>query len=600
MTAQDVPTAHWVALDGYMRTVLSVCRHLWAQFNIALIVMGVVLMILSTLLLWGIWSTISSKTDEWESWAGQLLHNSLYSSGVAAAIGLLSIPWRSKLGLDIFQPVIFSATLAAVLAGLVRAPPRISFAHLKSLPLPMILHAAAFASNSFVVWEDHIITFLLLSTIIPSVLTGLSAPTSRLRYRILGFSGLFAVCVRLMAISTVCREEQQPNCHVTFYTSASLTAPPLPILILSIPTALALPWIIHRFLRISQSDKGVAGLFLPYVLPATLLQGSIAWLLEWLETADILEPSWSSTLRTSRTIFGWGATLTTLVLGGLLWFVVPLCLQVSAKQSAPTTSSHEKKEVTVVGFANAFGSPYIVFWSVLFGLFYVTSQPTAQVVLGIAAVALLAYLEVVDSVKDVRALDEAFSSATPSSALNLDTLPGANASVSFAEITPLALLALHAYYATGHQSTISSIQWKAAFVLTPKLSYPISPLLVILNTFGPQFLFGMAAPLIALWNLAPLPHPTSYEHARKESVRAALGMMLYHSTLLIGSAITAAWLRRHLMVWKIFAPRFMNAAASLLAVDLGLVVGVGLGVSRISERVGHLFGGPAFAPRKTE
>ena len=139
----------------------------------------------------------------------------------------------------------------------------VSIAKLKSLPLPMILHAAAFASNSFVVWEDRIITFLLLSTLIPSVLSGLSAPTSRLRYRILGFSGLFAACIRLMAVSTVCREEQQPNCHVTFYASASLTAPPLPILILSIPTALALPWLIRRFLRISQSDKGVAGLFLP-------------------------------------------------------------------------------------------------------------------------------------------------------------------------------------------------------------------------------------------------------------------------------------------------------------------------------------------------
>ncbi|KAI0084547.1 hypothetical protein BDY19DRAFT_909752 [Irpex rosettiformis] len=599
MSAQDIPTAHRIALDGYMRTVLSVCRYLWAQFNLGLIVTGLVLMVLSTLMTMGIWTTLERK-EGWETWAGQFLQNGLYASGVAAAIGLFSVPWRTKLGMDVAQPVILSATLAAVISSLIRAPPKISITDLKSLPLPMILHAAAFASNSFVVWEDHVITFLLLSTIVPSIITGLAAPTSRFRYRILGFSALFAACIRLMAISTVCREEQQPNCHVTFYASASLTAPPPTILILSIPTALALPWIIRRFLRISQSDRGVAGLFLPYLLPAVLLQGSVAWLLEWAETTHTLESSWSGTLRTSRTLLGWGATLTTLFLGGLLWFIVPLCLQVSAKDSIVAPGAKEKKEVTVVGFANAFGSPYIIFWSVLFGLFYVTSQPTAQVVLGIAAIALLAYLEVVDSVRDVRALDAAFSSATPSSALNMDALPSGSASVSFAEITPLALLALHTYYATGHQSTISSIQWKAAFVLTPTLSYPISPLLVILNTFGPQFLFGMTAPLLALWNLAPLPHPASYEQARRESVRAALGMMLYHGTLLVGSAITAAWLRRHLMVWKIFAPKFMNAAGSLLAVDLGLLVGVGLGVSRITERVGLLFGGPAFASRKVD
>ncbi|KAI0804684.1 hypothetical protein BC629DRAFT_1590921 [Irpex lacteus] len=597
MTAEDTPAASWLALDGYMRTVLSVCRALWAQFNIALIGIGLILMVLSTLATWGIWSHLEKDKDNWEVWAGQFLRKNLISSGGAAVIGLFGFLWRHKLGVDVVQQMIFSAGLAALVSSLIYAPPRISLAKLKSLPLPMILHAAAFASNSFVVWEDRIITFLLLSTLIPSVLTGFSAPTSRLRYRILGFSGLFAACIRLMATSTVCREEQQPNCHVTFYASASLTSPPLLILILSIPTALALPWIIRRFLRISQSDKGVAGLFLPYVLPAVLLQGNLAWLLEWAGTTDVLEPSWSSTLRISRTAFGWGATLTTLVLGGLLWFVVPLCLQVSAKDSA---AGHEKKQVTVVGFANAFGSPYVIFWSIAFGLFYVTSQPTAQIVLGLGAVALLAYLEVVDSVRDVHALDAAFSSATPSDALNLDTLPSGSASVSFSEIVPLALLALHTYYATGHQSTISSIQWKAAFVLTPTLTYPLSPLLVILNTFGPQFLFGMTAPLVALWNVAPLPHPASYEQARRESVRAALGMMLYHSTLLVGSAVTAAWLRRHLMVWKIFAPRFMNAAASLLAVDLGLLVGVGLGVARISDRVAALFGGPTFASRKVD
>ena len=54
--------------------------------------------------------------------------------------------------------------------------------------------------------------------------------------------------------------------------------------------------------------------------------------------------------------------------------------------------------------------------------------------------------------------------------------------------------------------------------------------------------------------------------------------MLYHGTLLVGSAVTAAWLRRHLMVWKIFAPRFMNAAAGLVAVDVAVLIGVGLGV----------------------
>ena len=40
--------------------------------------------------------------------------------------------------------------------------------------------------------------------------------------------------------------------------------------------------------------------------------------------------------------------------------------------------------------------------------------------------------------------------------------------------------------------------------------------------------------------------------------------MVYHAGLLVSSATCAAWLRRHLMVWKIFAPRFMLAAVTVV------------------------------------
>ena len=159
----------------------------------------------------------------------------------------------------------------------------------------------------------------------------------------------------------------------------------------------------------------------------------------------------------------------------------------------------------------------------------------------------------------------------------------------FSEITPLALLAVHAFFTTGHQAAIPSIQWKTAFVLTPTLTYPFSPLLVSLNTFGPHFLIALAVPLLALWNVPPLPQPQADVKARVDAVRAALGVMLYHGTLLLSSAVCAAWLRRHLMVWKIFAPRFMLAAVTVVVVDVAVLFGVGVGVGRVSERVSRLF-----------
>lgn len=592
------PGAYWTSLNDYMRATLAVCRELWAQFNVTLIGMGLTLLGTGIIATWLLWTKLADEKDQWEAWEKRVLRISTYAMGVGVVFGAVSIPYRSYVkGLEAVHVVLFTVSLTSVLSCIVTCRPKITDFHLKSAPIVLILHAIAFGSNSFTVWEDSIITFLLLSSLAPSILAGFTAPTPRLRYRILGFLALFALCIRLMAVSTVCREEQQPNCHVTFFASASVTAPPLLVLVLAPPTALALPFAMRRFLKISQSDKGLAALFLPWVVPTILLQGCLAWMSEWIETSQVIDPRWSPELRIARTILGWGALIETLLVACSLWWMVPLCLRVSASQP---TDPKEKREVTVVGFANAYGAPYLMFWCIPLGIYYSLNQPTAQIVLGLTTIAFLSYLEVVDSVRDVRSLDAAFSSATPSVVLEVNALPNASAPVTFAEVTPLALLAIHTFYATGHQSTISSIQWKTAFVLTPSLSYPLSPVSVVINSFGAQFVVALAVPLLALWNAAPLPHPASAHQARREAVRAALGMMLYHGTLLLGSAASAAWLRRHLMVWKIFAPRFMNAAATLIAVDLALLLGVGVGVRRVTERIGLLFigmgNGPA--PRK--
>ena len=228
---------------------------------------------------------------------------------------------------------------------------------------------------------------------------------------------------------------------------------------------------------------------------------------------------------------------------------------------------------------------YLLFWCIVLGLVYTTSQLTGQIVLALGAVALLAHLEVVDSVRDSKSLDRAFNTA----ALDLDSPRTTSASLRFSEIAPIALLGLHAFYSTGHQSTIPSIQWKSAFLLSSTVVYPFSPLTVILNTFGPIILFGLASPLLVLWNVPPLPLPSSSKSAYTQSVRAALGISLYYVTLLFGASLSAGMLRRHLMVWKIFAPRFMAAGAGVIFADLGVIVGVGIGVGRIKKRFENVF-----------
>lgn len=341
---------------------------------------------------------------------------------------------------------------------------------------------------------------------------------------------------------------------------------------------------------------GSAKSFYPMILQPALLAGTVLWIMEWADSAGVLGEGQATLLRTGRTAIarlGFGIIL----IGGVtLWWIIPICLDIKVEDS----SAGKKKQITVIGYANAFGSPYLILWTIFFSLVYTTTQLTGQIVLALSAIALVAHLEVIDSVRDVKSLETAFTSATPSAALDLESNGLMSPAIKFADIVPVALLGMHAFYGTGHQSTISSLQWKSAFLLTPTVTYPFSPITVALNTLGPWFLAGLAAPLLALWNRTPLQSKTSTEpegkntgpadQIRRESTFAALGIMMYYATLLLGTAVSAALLRRHLMVWKVFAPRFMAAVAGVLAVDVAVLIGVGVGVDRIAKRIERMFG----------
>lgn len=577
-----------LAHHAYTRYALAACRSLWAQFDVVLMTLGLVVLCTSLCTAAILYSRMGQVTD-WEKWASKRFGKIVRYVVIGAVMGpVIHFPLRSYVpGVSGLHAGLFASSIASCATLLVDSLPALSLPSLLSLPLPLILHTLAFLSNSFTFWEDRIVLFLLLSSLVPTILTGITAPIPRLRYRILGYSALYALCIRLMAISTVCREEQQPYCHVTFYASSSLPSPPLLILILAVPTSLALPYIIRHFLAISSSDKGLVPGFLSYVLRPALLAGNACWAFEWFESSEIIGSEWAPTLRTARTVVA-RCTIGGLLFGApTLWWINPLCVELQVREDHDGLD--KKRQISVLGFSNAYGSPFILFWCIFLALLYTVTQLTGQVVLALAAVALLAHLEVTDSVRDVRAFNMAFASGTPSAVLEPEKLKVPSAPFTFAHLSTFALLALHTFHGTGHQATPSSLQWKTAFLLTPTLAYPISPLLVVLNTFGPHFLFALATPLVACWQFAPRPQPASRVQVIGGSVRASLGVMLYFCTLLIGSAASSAWLRRHLMVWKVFAPRFMAAAAGLLVVDLAVVLAVGVGVARTSVRVGKLF-----------
>ncbi|KIL69581.1 hypothetical protein M378DRAFT_156795 [Amanita muscaria Koide BX008] len=632
--------------NSFNRVALAACRSMWAQFDPILMGFGLAVLFAGLISTCFVYVALKKVQNDWHNWVKKHIPYCVFGAGIGAVLGVcvdfLVSTFVSGVSLKVLDWVLVFASMFSCLAMIVTSMST-STSSLKlsnaftSLPIIPIIHTCAFFSNSWTFWEERIVPFLLVTSVLVNfVPAGFTAPTPHLRRRILKFSAVILVCVRLMAISTVCREEQQPYCHVTFFASSSVPSPPLVILILALPTAVVIvPLMIQRILRITKSDAGIANVFVSIIVRPSLVAGTLFWIAEWVDSAQILgggsrevhHQFWAAELRGVRTwlarfAFGWP------VLVGLsLWWAAPLCMQVDVdvtndeKPGAGKTNSQPTRRITILGFANAFGASYLMFWMPFFCVVYASLQLTAQVVLGLALVALLSYLEVVDSVRDARMMESAFATGAPSSILaGSSTSPSLPSSASasaatqlqFSEIVPIALLGLLTFYATGHQATVSSIQWKAAFMLTETVRYPWAPLTVGINSLGPvAVISGFGVVLLAVWNREPglsdqkpgqahneegstqaiSPRERYDAQVTADSTLAGLGIMMYYGAILLATAMSAAILRRHLMVWKVFAPRFMAAVIHLLVVDVGALVGVGVGVGRISNRIGTVFRG---------
>ncbi|KAG1882564.1 hypothetical protein F4604DRAFT_1901989 [Suillus subluteus] len=548
-----------IALDNFTRLALSACRVLWAQ-SVQRFPDG---------------RWIGRHWFEHPYRLGVILQTPRYcgrrvgnvggrqsllpfsASAVGSALGyLMHIVLHEYLdGVAMHQTMLFAAAISPSFVMIATTCSTITLGSIKSLPIFLILHTLCFASNSFTVWEDRIVLFFLISSIVPSVTTGFTAPTSRLRYRILGFSVLFVLISSIVPSVTTGFTAPTSRLRyrilgfsggtgtVTFYAFNSSSAPPLTALLLAFPVAIPVPRVVRCILEISKSDSDLSATFIPLLFAPSLIAGTMFWMLEWVDSAQVLGDM-GDVLRVTRTVLA-RTTAAVMLIGGLsVWWTSPVCLAIS-KSQASEASTQEKTEVTVLGFANAFGSPYLMFWLIFFSIVWLMTQLSGQIVLGLSSIALFSYLEIIDSVRDVHNLNKAFTSP--------------DASPQLANINP------------NHDLSFSEIT----------LSFPFSHVSIAINTLGSFFLGALAVPMIVLWNLPPL--PLSPSRPRPNALRVVLAISLYFAVLAFGAAACGAVLRRHLMVWNIFAPRYLGTG-------FGFLVGVGVGVGTVGAEIGRVFG----------
>lgn len=214
--------------------------------------------------------------------------------------------------------------------------------------------------------------------------------------------------------------------------------------------------------------------------------------------------------------------------------------------------------VTILGYANTHGSRYfLLIVNVLLAVLMV-QKPMGGGAIALMSWQILSLLEILD--------------------LN---------SLTASPIGPvmLALLGSFHFFKTGHQATLSAIQWESAFVALHEIKYPWSPLLIALNSFGAQILAAAAVPAVALWKQQPK------KRGLLKNVVAALAWHLaYYAVIGLATTMWAGHLRRHLMLYRIFCPKFMAASLVLLVVDVvGIFVAL-LGVRLNTLSVAEVFG----------
>lgn len=571
------------AFMSYQEENLKICKSLWARFDVPSMIIGLVITGLGVLAL-VLYVTRDEEDDfaEVENLELDLAEKKLETEAVTKGADVPSYKTFTKIVvlaalagavpggvLGTVYAVYSSADdyrLGAAVAGIAStALATITLLRKRfALPIPSnvwgwmaavftISQSIGFASNSYTIWEDSILLFFITTFGLANALAALNIEQKRERYMAIYHSFFFVLQGRLASFSKLCRDEQYPYCKTTYYaSSASSTAAPwhlaIPVLVFAI-----LPSIIKGYYLPTRSYHGLAPTWIGWVLRAMLFLSAAYWAIDAADTGNWISFIPEGILK-SASVYTAQLTLAIAIVAGATAFAwAPPCISIIT-----SPANAKRPQIVVIGYANALGARYLLLPINIMATCILLSKPMGGGAIALMMCQVLSLVELLD-LNDI-------------------------ASETIGPVM-LGLLGNFHFFKTGHQAALSSIQWDATFIPLFSIRYPWSPLVIIFNTFAGQILAAVAVPLVVLWKSGP---------KRKgvlESVSRAFGVFVAYFA--VESLATMAWsgyLRRHLMLYRVFSPRFMMAAAVLLIVDVVGILVTLVGVRTNTLAIGEVFG----------
>ncbi|KAF2722073.1 hypothetical protein K431DRAFT_345816 [Polychaeton citri CBS 116435] len=594
--SQTLLQESYEAFSAYQAQNLLICRALWARFDLTSMYMGIVSLALTFVNLIayarGLQTNREAATPIMFGWglAGTIL-------GGGAGMLIAPILDNPKMQLAAFGATVLGN--AGVSLGFLPARDVLKFPRPSSLwgwlcfLIPTLV-SIGFGSNSFTIFEDEQLLFLLTTfgTLMLALSLGRENPDDRWVGATNSMS--FIVSTRLASFARLCREEQMPFCMSTYYASATSSTSAAWQLVLPFASALLLPIAIKHFYMRTRNYQGSAVIWIGIALRIGLVFVALFWAMD---AAD--DGEWYPTISKAKLKF-WRSIIAQVVLAvafaaGYATFILaspflavktegasepsskpapssamtskpinedldaPILTTINA---APAPPKQPRSKLIIYGYANTHGSRYFLLPCIWLLALLLVQKPTGQGTLALCIISILNLLEILDALDLQRA-------ASPS------------------PLGPvvLALLGHFYFFKTGHQAVLASIQWETAFIALQTVKYPWSPLLVILNTFGANILCAIAVPAVVMWKIPP-----KAPGLLGRIAGAMATHIVVYAAIVLATVVEAAWLRRHLMLYRVFMPRM------LLAVTVGLVVEVvGVLVAVVGARwsvlsVGDIFG----------
>lgn len=574
----------FAAFRDYQAETLNIYRGLWARFSVPNMVHGIELLA-GALVIWTLYAR--GLTGDMTNLSVSVLRYIGVGLGVGISVGAAA---------SIVSPNIpmIDACLYSAGAGSVLLVALAMYKHQGRLMLPIsrslwgwlavifpLSLSIGFASNSYTIWEDEVLLFFL-STF------GLLAGISSLRQsygpdRILGFyhSIIFTLLTRFASLSRLCREEQMPFCRSTYYASTNSSTSAPWQLIIPFVVAVVLPSIIKSFYIGTKSYESTAKFWIEFIFRSGLGLVAVFWTLDSADDGDWL-PLRKDTLKTSRMIIAQVVLGVAFVVGTTLFVWAKPCLTIVMLDAheiepadtpddvlVPPNTAARKPAVQVLGYGNVHGTRYFLLVTTFVLGIVLVQKPMGAGSIAVLTWQILSLLEILDT----------------------NNLTATNSAIG---PIVLGLLGSFHFFKTGHQASLSSIQWESAFIPFRTLRYPWSPVLVVLNTFGAQIIAAVAVPLTVLWkrrvSQSKAANSTKSKTLLSDVMRALATHVLFYATINLATTMWAGWLRRHLMLYRIFSPRFMMGAVILLVVDLvSIIVALG-GVRWSTASVAEVFG----------